>query len=135
MRVFVLILCGIMLPWVARGASSGAGDCDYEKHQIKVEITSIKELSSSKSPKYEIRFVVLITEELPVMIENRVYGRDYQMLLRNKTFPGPEFLRKYKIAEGSQFDSVFNLRTRGHCRSSFFEFPDIKLNDYSESQP
>ena len=135
MRVFVLILCGILLPWVAQASSSGTGGCDYEKHQIKVEITSVRELSSSKSPRYEIRFVVLITEELPAMIENRVYGHDYQMLLHNKTFPGPEFLRKYNIAEGSQFDSVINIRSRGHCRSSFFEFPDIKLDDYFESQP
>lgn len=116
------------------GKTAVSGTCDYEKYPVKIEITSVKELASMKRPRFEVRFVVLLTDDLPPAIENRAYGRDYQMLLQNKTFPGPQFLKKYHISEGQLFDCNFNIRTRGDCRSSFFEFPDIKLDDYFESQ-
>ena len=130
MRVLILIMTGICIPLMFLGKSAAAGSCDYEKYPVKVEITSVKELASEKSPRFEVRFVVLLTDDLPAAVENRVYGRDYQMLLQNKTFPGPRFLEKYRISEGQLFDCSFNIRTRGNCRSSYFEFPDIKLDDY-----
>lgn len=132
MRVLILVMMGICIPLVFPWNTAAAEGCDYEKYPVKVEITSVKELASEKSPRFEVRFVVLLTGELHAAIENRVYGRDYQMLLQNKTFPGPRFLEKYHISEGQLFDCNFNIRTRGNCRSSYFEFPDIKLDDYFE---
>ena len=132
MRVLILIMTGICIPLILLGKSVAAGSCDYETYPVKVEITSVKELTSEKSPRFEVRFMVLLTDDLPTAVENRVYGRDYQMLLQNKTFPGPRFLEKYHISEGQLFDCNFNIRTRGNCRSSYFEFLDIKLDDYFE---
>ena len=134
MRVSILIMMAISLSLVFLGKTVLSGACDYDKYPVKIEITSVKELSSEEAVRFEVRFVVVMTDDLPAAIENRVYGRDYQMLLQNKTFPGPRFLEKYHISEGKLFDCNFNLRTRGTCRSSYFEFPDIKLDDYFESQ-
>ena len=95
MRLFVFwVLIGFLMPAVALGKTPASSGCDYEKYQVEIEITSVKEVAFSKSDKYEVRFVVVLTDELPAQIENRVYGRDYQMLLQNKKFPGPLFLKK-----------------------------------------
>ena len=134
MRLLVLIMMGLCMFLLFFGNTAVSGTCDYQQYPVQIEITSVKELVSMKTPRFEVRFVVLLTDDLPPAIENRAYGRDYQMLLQNKTFPGPQFLKKYRISEGELFDCKFNIRTRGDCRSSFFEFPDIKLDDYFESQ-
>ena len=134
MRVLILIMMAISISLVFFGKIALSGACDYDKYPVKIEITSVKELSSEQAVRFEVRFVVVMTDDLPAAVENRVYGRDYQMLLQNKTFPGPRFLEKYHISEGKLFDCNFNYRTRGNCRSSYFEFPAIKLDDYFESQ-
>ena len=134
MRVLMLIMMGICIPLVLFGKTALSATCDYDKYPVKIEITSVKELASERTVRFEVRFVVLLTDDLPPAIVNRAHGRDYQMLLQNKTFPGPRFLEKYHISEGQLFDCNFNIRTRGDCRSSYFEFPDIKLDDYFESQ-
>ena len=134
MRALILIMTAVCLSLVFFVKTVVSGTCDYEKHPVKIKITSVKELSSEKASRFEVRFVVILTDDLPAAIENRAYGRDYQMLLQNKTFPGPRFLEKYHISEGQLFDCYFNIRTRGNCRSSYLEFPDIKLDDYFESQ-
>ncbi len=108
------------------------GQCIYEKFPMKVQITSVKQLDSSGSPKFEVRFEVLTTQGLPARVENIVYGRDFHLLLKNKTFPGPLFLKKYDITTGKIFDCDFSVLIRGNCKRSFFEFPTIKLDDYSE---
>ena len=136
MRRLILLLILIMsLPISAFGQPPVNSKCDYEIIPVKVEITSIKELSTSSPTKHEVRFVVLLTPQLPTKVENRVYDRDYQMLLKNKTFPGPLFLEKYGISSGKVYDCNLHLITRGTCRPSYFDFPDIKLDDYFESQP
>ena len=134
MRVLILLMMGLCAALVFHGKIAAAGACDYDKYPVKIEITSVKELGWQKAPRFEVRFVVLLTDDLPAAIENRAYGRDYQLLLKNKTFPGPRFLKKYHISEGQLFDCIFNIRTRGNCRSSYFEFPGIKLDDYFESR-
>ena len=136
MRLFLSLLFLIVsLPVTGFGQPPADSKCDYESIPIKVEITSIKQISSSGPAKHEVRFVVLLTPQLPTKVENRVYGRDYQMLLKNKTFPGSLFLEKYKISPGKVFDCKFHLISKGACKPSYFDFPHIKLDDYFESQP
>lgn len=136
MRLFILLLfLGVGLPFPALSQPPVDSGCDYEEILIETKITSIKEFASSASAKYEVRFVVLITPQLPTKVENRVYGRDFQMLLSNKTFPGFLFLEKYKISPGTVFNCIFHLIIRGTCKPYYFEFPEIKLDDYFESQP
>lgn len=136
MRLFILLLfLSVGLPTPAFSQPPADSRCDYEKIPIETKITSIKEFASSGSAKYEVRFVVLITPQLLTRVENRVYGRDFQMLLSNKTFPGPLFLEKYKISPGTVFHCIFHLIIRGTCKPYYFEFPEIKLDDYFESQP
>jgi len=106
------------------------GQCIYEKFPIKVQITSVKQLDSNGPPKFEVRFEVLTTQGLPARVENIVYGRDFHLLLMNKTFPGMLFLKKYDITPEKIFDCDFNVLIQGNCRRSFFEFPNIKLDDY-----
>lgn len=135
--LFLIIFCS-SVPVFAQDKLLKDGGCDYEKFPVKAKITSVKNLSSASLPdqtKYEVRFVILVTPQLPPKIENRVYGRDYHLLLRNKTFPGPLYLEKYDISTGKIFDCYYYLINRGTCRPSFFDFPDIKLDDYFESQP
>ena len=109
------------------------GHCIYEKFPIKILITSVKQFDSAGSPKFEVRFEVLTTHCLPTRVENIVYGRDFHLLLKNKTFPGPLFLKKYDITPEKIFDCDFNVLIQGNCKRSFFEFPNIKLDDYSGS--
>lgn len=133
MRFIILLLSlSICLTTPALGKSPQDDGCNYEKFPIKVKITSVEQLSSSGSPKYEVRFEVLTTQELPPKVENRVYGRDFQLLLKNKTFPGPLFLKKYQISPNKIFNCDFYVLTRGYCKRSFFDFPNIKLDDYFE---
>ena len=110
MRLFILLLfLGIGLPVFGFSQPPADSQCDYEKIPIKTKISSVKQFASSGSARYEVRFVVLLTPQLSTKVENRVYGRDFQMLLSKKTFPGPLFLEKYKISPGKVFD----------CQSAF----------------
>lgn len=129
--IILLITLSICLTTPVLGKSPENDTCNYEKYPVKIKITSVKQLASSDSTKYEIRFEVLATEKLPPIAENRVYGRDFQMLLKNKTFPGPLFLKKYDISPDKVFNCDFHVLTRGYCRRNFFEFPEIRLDDYS----
>jgi hypothetical protein len=136
MRLFILLLfLGVGLPVPAFSQPPADSKCNYEEISIETKITSIKQFATSGSPKHEVRFLVLLTPQLPTKVENRVYGRDFQMLLRNKTFPGPLFLEKYEISPGKVFDCIFHLIIRGTCKPYYFEFPEINLDDYFESQP
>jgi hypothetical protein len=136
MRLFILLLfLGVGLPSPAFSQPPADSKCNYEEIPIETKITSIKQFATSGSPKHEVRFLVLLTPQLPTKVENRVYGRDFQMLLRNKTFPGPLFLEKYEISPGKVFDCIFHLIIRGTCKPYYFEFPEINLDDYFESQP
>jgi len=135
-KLFLIIFCFAAIPASVYNTYSKEGSCEYEKHPIRIKIISVKNLSPSSSSDqttYEIRFVVLLTPELPKIIENRSFGRDYQMLLHNKTFPGPLFIKKYEISRGKIFDGYYHILVRGTCRPGFFEFPGIKLDDYFES--
>ena len=129
--ILLLLLTFSLAPAVLPASQTPNG-CYYDSVPIKVKITSVKELISVGAARYEIRFEVLLTPDLPAKVENRIYGRDYQMLLRNKTFPGPLFLEKYGIGAGRIFDGVFNILSKGACKPQFFDFPDINLDDYSE---
>lgn len=131
--IIVLLTLSIFLTTPVLGKSPKYDQCNYEKFPVQIKITSVKPLASSSSPKYEVRFKVLTTQEMPPRVENRVYGRDFQLLLKNKTFPGPLFLKKYEISPNKIFSCNFYVLTRGYCRRSFFEFPDIKVDDYFES--
>lgn len=135
--LFLLIFCCLSLPARVHDVFSKDEACEYEKYAVKVKIVSVKNLPSSKSSGptgYEIRFVVLSPQELPKIIENRSFNRDYLMLLSNKTFPGALFIKQYEISTDKILDGYYHLLTRGTCRPGFFEFPDINLSDDPESE-
>lgn len=135
MKTLVLtlfIIAGMTLPLMATEQFK-KGQCIYERFPTKVQITSVKQLDSTSSPKFEVRFKVLNTQGLPAKAENIVYGRDFHLLLMNKTFPDPLFLKKYDITTEKIFECDLNVLIKGNCKRSFFEFPDIKLDDYAGS--
>jgi len=129
-----LSTCTITL---AQDHSLAGGECEYEPYTGKVKITSIVQNNSSiKSTHelYEVKFIIL---SMPDLDEKRswIKGREFMLLLDNSSFPGPLYLKKYGIAVGKVFDCFCHVITRGTCSPIFFTFPEIRLDDYFESQP
>ena len=131
-HLYLLVLYSLVIPSMSFAASQGNAGCEYEIIPVEVQITVVRPVASSASSKHEIRFAVLLTQDLPIRVENRVYGHEFLMLLKDKTFPGPQFLKKYGISPGSIFKSNFHIGKRGNCKPNFFEFPAINLTDYFE---
>ena len=130
--LYLLVLYSLVVPSITSGASGVNTGCEYEIIPVHVQITVVRPVASSDFSKHEIRFAVLLTQDLPIRVENRVYGHEFLMLLRDKTFPGPQFIKKYEISPGTIFNSNYHLRKRGNCKPNFFEFPAINLEDYFE---
>lgn len=140
MKLFWLLI--LLFPFffvtvAAQDHSLEGGECKYDRFECKVKISSVKEKTSSRKtphPIYEVKFTVISVPQ-PFETKADVKGRTFLLLLNNNTYPGPRYLKKYSIIVGNIFDSYCNVITRGTCTPRFFDFPDIKLDDYFESQP
>lgn len=115
------------------------GQCEYKKYRGQAKIISIykKELPDSYGGpsyvSYEVKFS-FHTDEIIKERHGQVEGKEYLLLLDNSFYPGPKFLKKYRIEKGKHFDCYLKVITRGTCTPVFFDFPTIDLCDYFENQ-
>ena len=112
------------------------GPCEYHRYKGKAEIVSVrpKRMPGNGAPSYET-FEVLFSFQSEEEIEEswvRVEGRLHLLTLANGWYPGLEFLRRYRIETGQDFDCHLKVITKGACTPMLFDFPDIDVADYSE---
>ena len=113
------------------------GECEYERFECKVKITSITQRASSRKNAhnlYEVKFTIF---SMPELLGKKAgfQDREFVLLLNNSAYPGPRYLKKYNITVGRIFDCYCLAITRGMCTPRIFDFPEIRLDDYFESQP
>jgi len=115
------------------------GPCEYKQYKGKATIVAVhkKEMPgdagrSSYDP-YEVRFSFFPDEEIEETY-GKVEGREYRMMLKNSSYPGPKFLEKYGIEAGKSFDCYLKVIIRGTCTPVLFDFTTIDLSDYFEQE-
>ena len=99
------------------------GQCEYKQYKGKAEIVSVTKRPDAPK-EYEVKFS-FHTEE-PIQEDfAKAEGKEYVLLLSNSAYPGADFLNRYGIAVGKQFDCYMKVITRGTCTPIRFEFPSI----------
>jgi hypothetical protein len=139
MKLYYLLF---FFPWIYASAAAqdhvtAGGECEYERLECKAKITSITQrplLPNTNHTSYEVKFTVFpIT--LPSEKKLGIEGREFLLLLTNSNYPGSRYLKKYNISIGKVFNCSYHVITRGTCTPAFFDFQDIKLDDYFDGQP
>jgi len=138
--IIPVIFCLILIPFTYAGDKVGekrlvGGQCEYKKYEGGAQITSITRIVGSVADPNErdqVKFKFIPygrVEETFAQIE----GREFSLTLINSSYPGRRFLEKYGIEVGKVFDCYLKVITKGTCTPIFFEFPSIKLDDFSEN--
>lgn len=115
------------------------GQCEYREYAGKATVVSVRPREpQDRDPRphyeqYEVRFIFRPDETIRER-HGQVEGREFLLLQRNSRYPGPAFLRKYGIEEGSVLDGSVKVITRGTCTPILFEFPLIDLDDHAEGK-
>ena len=111
------------------------GSCKYKSYTGKAEITSITRLEIIRSEysheMYEIKFSFKPDQKISEEFA-RMEGREYVLLLKNSSYPGPKFLEKYDLKVGKTLECNMNVITKGACTPIIFDFPSVRLDEYFE---
>jgi hypothetical protein len=129
---FVLLVFVSFACW--GGGMIVGGPCEYKQYPGKAVITSITpgtEPGKTPGESYVVKFTFSPEQEIQEEFA-RTAGKEFLLLLTNSTYPGPRFLEKYGIRVGKVFDCVMKVIVKGTCTPRIFEFPSIRLDDYSE---
>ncbi len=109
------------------------GSCKYKSYTGKAEITSITRLEiTRREPShelYEIKFSFKPDQKISEEF-TRSEGKEYLLLLKNSTYPGPKFLEKYDLKVGRTLECNMNVIIKGTCTPIIFDFPTIRLDEY-----
>jgi hypothetical protein len=111
------------------------GQCDYKRyegHARVISITKIVDSISYSRERYEVKFVFIPDEEIKESFA-QIEGREFLLMLGNSSYPGPKFLEKYGIEVGKVLDCHLKVIIKGTCTPILFEFPSVRLDDYSEN--
>jgi hypothetical protein len=143
-------------PAAPKDSRLAEGVCEYESFIGKCNIKSIRKSKESLAQAnflggagyqgYEVIFYF----DSPDMIADPASGISYLqqramqlgfslrgphiLQLVNSWYPGPEFLKKYKIREGGVFDCTLNIQKQGTCAPENFLFDAIDTTDYFEGK-
>jgi hypothetical protein len=110
------------------------GQCEYNEYKGTAKIMSITKAAGSpgdSKERYEVKFSFVTDQEIKEPFV-RTEGKEFDLMLRNSSLPGPDFLKKYGVEVGKDFDCYLKAIRKGTCTPMLFEFPDIKLDDYCE---
>ena len=142
----MLTAVAFLLSMVSCGAVDGSpskrivgGQCEYREYTGKATVVSVRPRElQDRDPRpdydqYEVRFIFHPDETIQER-HGQVEGREFHLLQRNSRYPGPAFLRKYGIEEGSVLDGSVKVITRGTCTPILFDFPLFDLDDHSEGE-
>jgi hypothetical protein len=157
---FFIALAGLLLlaPAVIGAAGEGndtgkaplvvGGQCAYDEYRGTCRICSILKTNESAKQEqviggtgyagFEVKYEFVPAELLPAnvsqWVNESVISCNNLFQLCNSWYPGPKFLKKYNITEGSVFDCNLSVITSGTCTPMIIEFKDIDRCDYFESQ-
>jgi hypothetical protein len=109
------------------------GQCEYKEYEGRAEIISITRIARSIHDPYEreeVKFKFIPYREIQESFA-RTEGREFFLMLSNSSYPGPKFLERYGIDVGKVFDCHLKVISQGTCTPTIFEFPSIRLDDYS----
>ncbi len=115
------------------------GPCEYKRYKGQATIVSIRPKESPENygrpaeEGYEVKFSFSPEEEITAAY-GKVTGREYTMMLKNSSYPGPRFLERYDIKTGKSFDCYLQVIIRGTCTPVLFDFPTIDLGNYFEQK-
>jgi hypothetical protein len=109
------------------------GQCEYKQYEGRAEIISINKIVGSVTDPHErdeVKFRFIPNREIEESF-GQTEGREFLLMLRNSSYPGSKYLEKYGIEVGKVFDCHLKVISKGTCTPMLFEFPSIRLDDYS----
>ena len=115
------------------------GPCEYREYTGKATVVSVRPRElRDRDPRpnyeqYEVRFIFHPDEAIRER-HGQVEGREFLLVQRNSRYPGPAFLRKYGIEEGTVLDGSVKVITKGTCTPVLFDFPLINLDGHSGNE-
>jgi hypothetical protein len=132
--IFFLIIFLVNANIGMTGERLVGGQCEYNEYKGTAKITSItKAAGSSGEPKerYEVKFSFATDQEIKEPFV-RTERKEFDLILKNSSLPSMDFLIKYGVEVGRNFNCLLKAITKGTCTPMLFEFPDIKLDDYCD---
>jgi len=138
---YLIILIILSLIWVPSAYAEDklgekplvGGQCEYKQYEGTAEIISMTKIARSIHDPHErdeVKFKFVPYKRIEETFA-RTEGREFLLMLSNSSYPGQRFLEKYGIEVGKVFDCHLKVITKGTCTPVLFEFPSIKLDDYS----
>jgi len=121
------------------------GPCAYRSCDGMAHITRIVQTGVSRKQAdfmggpgykgYEIWF--RFVPEKGVDIEGwaaDLLDREHLLTLQNGWYPGPRYIKKYRLTQGSTCPCKVEIIEKGACTPIVFSFPSIDTRDYFESR-
>lgn len=138
--IISIIFCLILIPFTYAEDKVGekhlvGGQCEYKQYEGRAQIISITKIADSvtdPNERDEVKFAFIPNREIEESFV-QIEGREFLLMLSNSSYPGSRFLEKYGIEVGKVFDCHLKVITKGTCTPVLFEFPSIKLDDFSEN--
>jgi len=131
--IFVIVLqTGLPLAY----AEKVGGPCEYKQYAGKAKIMSITPKTGHAYDlyfyqAYEVKFSFIPDQKISEKFA-RTEGKEYVLLLKNSSYPGPKFIEKYELKTGKILECNMNVITKGTCTPILFDFPSLRLDDYIE---
>lgn len=126
MAILILAIPGVLLG-VSMGERTVGGPCEYRTYEGHALVTSITEVKDSKGAlreRYEVKFRFYPDEEVEEPFA-QPEGKEFLLRVRG-SYPGAEFLKRYRIKVGKILHCNYKVIVKGTCSPTVFEFPWIK---------
>lgn len=135
-----LFLCCI-LPACGAQREVVGGPCKYDDHPGTATITKIEKTEASKQQSgstgyegFEVRFTFKPDTALKDELGAKAATWEHSLTIGSGTYPGPEYLKKYKLEAGKTFRGTISIIKSGTCTAVIVKLDGVDPIDFFEGK-
>lgn len=136
----VLLLCCFLPSCGARPDIVG-GPCKYADHPGTATITRVEKTEASKQQSgstgyegFEVHFTFKPDAPLKDDLGAKAATWEHLFQIGSGTYPGPEYLKKYKLEVGKTFRGTMSVITSGTCTPVIIKLEGVDPIDFFEGK-
>ncbi|HCN78939.1 MAG TPA: hypothetical protein DIT13_17320 [Verrucomicrobiales bacterium] len=138
---FLALLLGSVLSTCGGQPAIVGGPCTYDDHPGSATITRIEKTEASKQQSettgyegFEVRFTFKPDAPLKDDLGARAATWEHSFQIGSGTYPGPEYLAKYKLEAGKTFRGTMSVIQSGTCTPVIVKLEGVDPADFFEGK-
>lgn len=135
------LLLGYVLAACSPTPNIVGGPCKYDDHPGTATITKIEKTEASKQQSgstgyegFEVRFTFKPDTALKDELGAKAATWEHLLQIGSGTYPGPEYLQKYKLEVGKTFRGTMSVIKSGTCTPVIMKLDGVDSIDFFEGK-